>query len=101
MTRQIIRTSDAPRSPLYSQAIKVGSTVYVSGTVGIDPRTNQVAGSTRQFSGRFASLKRTGASSGKIIGLAARPRANDSLAAKFACARAGQYELQSCRSLWG
>src|ERR1700693_3516510 len=43
--RQIIRTSDAPTSPLFSQAIRVGSTVYLSGIVGIDPRTNQLAGS--------------------------------------------------------
>ena len=46
MTRQIIRTSDAPSSALFSQAIKVGSTVYVSGIVGVDPRTNQLAGSS-------------------------------------------------------
>ena len=54
MTRQIIRTPDAPSSPLYSQAIKVGSTVYVSGTVGIDPKTNQLAGSTIQEQTRQA-----------------------------------------------
>jgi 2-iminobutanoate/2-iminopropanoate deaminase len=54
MTRQIIRTSDAPGSPLYSQAIKVGSTIYVSGTVGIDPKTNQLAGSTIQEQTRQA-----------------------------------------------
>ena len=46
MTRQIIRTSDAPSSTLFSQAIKVGSTVYVSGIVGVDPGTNQLAGSS-------------------------------------------------------
>ena len=46
--KQIIRTPDAPSSPLFSQAIKMGSTVYVSGIAGIDPKTNQVAGSTIQ-----------------------------------------------------
>ena len=46
MTRQIIRTSDAPSSALFSQAVKVGSTVYVSGIVGVDPKTSQLAGST-------------------------------------------------------
>ena len=46
MTRQIIRTLDAPGSALFSQAVKVGSTVYVSGIVGIDPRTNLLAGPT-------------------------------------------------------
>ena len=46
MTRQIIRTSDAPSSALFSQAVKVGSTVYLSGIVGVDPKTNQLAGLT-------------------------------------------------------
>jgi 2-iminobutanoate/2-iminopropanoate deaminase len=54
MTRHIIQTSDAPSSPLYSQAIKAGSTVYVSGTVGIDPKTNQLAGPTIQEQTRQA-----------------------------------------------
>ena len=54
MTRQIIRTPDAPSSALYSQAIKVGSTIYVTGIVGIDPGTNQVAGSTIQEQTRQA-----------------------------------------------
>ncbi len=44
--RQIVRTPDAPSSPLFSQAIKVGPTVYLSGIVGIDSKTNQLAGAT-------------------------------------------------------
>ena len=48
MSRQIIRTTDAPSSPLFSQAIKAGSTIYVSGTASIDPATNQLVGSTIQ-----------------------------------------------------
>jgi 2-iminobutanoate/2-iminopropanoate deaminase len=52
--RQIIRTSDAPTSSLFSQAIRVGSTVYLSGIVGIDPRTNQLAGSMIQEQTRQA-----------------------------------------------
>ena len=56
MKRQIIRTPDAPTSALYSQAIKVGSTVYVTGIVGIDPKTNQVTGSTIQEQTRQALL---------------------------------------------
>jgi 2-iminobutanoate/2-iminopropanoate deaminase len=54
MAKQIIRTSDAPGSALFSQAIKVGSTVYLSGTAGIDPKTNQMAGSTIQEQTRQA-----------------------------------------------
>jgi 2-iminobutanoate/2-iminopropanoate deaminase len=56
MTRQIIRTSDAPDSPLFSQAIKAGNTVYISGIVGIDPKTNQLAGSTIQEQTRQALI---------------------------------------------
>ncbi len=46
MAKQIIRTDKAPSSPLYSQAVKVGSTIYVAGTAGIDPATKQLAGAT-------------------------------------------------------
>ena len=56
MKRQIIRTTQAPSSALYSQAIRVGPTLYVSGTVGIDPLTNQLAGSTIQEQTRQALL---------------------------------------------
>jgi len=48
MKKQIIRTPTAPGSPLFSQAIKVGSTIYMSGIVGVDPVTNQMAGTTIQ-----------------------------------------------------
>lgn len=56
MTRQIIRTPAAPQSALFSQAIKVGSVIYVSGTAGIDPNTNQLAGLTIQDQTRQALL---------------------------------------------
>jgi 2-iminobutanoate/2-iminopropanoate deaminase len=46
MKRQVIATNRAPRSPLYSQGVRVGNTVYVSGMVGIDEATNQLAGSS-------------------------------------------------------
>jgi 2-iminobutanoate/2-iminopropanoate deaminase len=54
MNRQVIRIPDAPSSPLYSQAIKVGPTVYVTGVAGIDPKTNKVAGPTIQEQTRQA-----------------------------------------------
>lgn len=54
MKRQVIRVPDAPSSPLYSQAIKVGSTIYVTGVPGIDPQTNKVAGPTIQDQTRQA-----------------------------------------------
>ena len=48
MTRQIVTTSNAPTSPLYSQAVKAGPFVYVSGIVGMDPSTGSLAGETIQ-----------------------------------------------------
>lgn len=48
MQKQVIRTPQAPSSALFSQAIKIGPTIYVSGIVGADPKTNQMAGSTIQ-----------------------------------------------------
>ena len=54
MAKQIIRTQDAPDSVLFSQGIRVGSTVYLPGIVGIDPKTNQLAGSTIQGQTRQA-----------------------------------------------
>jgi len=46
MKKQIITTGAAPRSPLFSQGVRVGSTIYVSGMAGIDPTTNKMAGAT-------------------------------------------------------
>ena len=38
MTRQIIQTGDAPKAiGPYSQAVRVGDTVYVSGQIPLDP----------------------------------------------------------------
>jgi 2-iminobutanoate/2-iminopropanoate deaminase len=44
--RNIIRTPDAPSSPLYSQAVTAGQHIYVSGTPGIDAATGKLAGET-------------------------------------------------------
>jgi 2-iminobutanoate/2-iminopropanoate deaminase len=54
MPRQIIRTPNAPSSPLYSQAVKAGSYVFVSGTVGVDPAIGRLAGNTIQDQTRQA-----------------------------------------------
>lgn len=43
MSRHIIATGEAPGSPLFSQGIRVGSTIYVSGMVGMDPKTGKLA----------------------------------------------------------
>lgn len=40
MSRQIIHTNGAPQAiGTYSQAVKVGDTVYLSGQIGLDPAT--------------------------------------------------------------
>lgn len=43
---EIIRTPAAPSSPLFSQAVKAGQHIYVSGTVGTDMTTGSLAGPT-------------------------------------------------------
>ena len=52
--RKVISSADAPSSPLYSQAVKAGEHVYISGMVGIDVSTGNLAGSTIQEQTRQA-----------------------------------------------
>jgi 2-iminobutanoate/2-iminopropanoate deaminase len=52
--RQVIRTRDAPSSPLFSQAVKAGQHIDVSGLVGIDASTGDLAGPTIQEQTRQA-----------------------------------------------
>ena len=54
MTRHVIITDRAPGSPLYSQGVRVGSAIHVSGMVGIDVSTKQLAGDTIQEQTRQA-----------------------------------------------
>ena len=73
MPRQIITTANAPSSPLYSQGVKAGPHVLVSGIVGIDPSTGSLAGDTIQDQTRQALtnceaiLKAGGASLDDVI----------------------------------
>ncbi len=48
MTRQIVATDAAPRSPFYSQAVVAAGLVFVSGQAGHDPATGLLAGPTVQ-----------------------------------------------------
>ena len=54
MTRQIISTPNAPSSPMFSQGVRAGSHIYVSGTTGIDPQTRALAGTSIQEQTRQA-----------------------------------------------
>jgi 2-iminobutanoate/2-iminopropanoate deaminase len=54
--REAINTSKAPASPLFSQAVKAGQHVYVSGLVGVDVSTGTPAGPTIQEQTRQALL---------------------------------------------
>jgi 2-iminobutanoate/2-iminopropanoate deaminase len=52
--REVVNTPRAPSSPLYSQAVKARQHIYVSGLVGIDASTGNLAGSTIQEQTRQA-----------------------------------------------
>jgi 2-iminobutanoate/2-iminopropanoate deaminase len=54
MPREVISTPDAPEYPSYSQAVKVGTTIYVAGTVGVDVATGELAGPTVKEQARQA-----------------------------------------------
>jgi 2-iminobutanoate/2-iminopropanoate deaminase len=56
MPRQFIRNANAPASPLFSQGVRVGNLIFISGTAGIDPATQKVAGPTIQEQTRQAIL---------------------------------------------
>lgn len=48
MRRELIRTDRAPGSFLYSQGVRVGDHIYVSGMTGTDASTGALAGGTIQ-----------------------------------------------------
>ncbi|MFH1813586.1 MAG: RidA family protein [Pseudomonadota bacterium] len=59
MSRTIVSTPDAPAAiGTYSQAVKVGNTVYLSGQIGLDPvRMDMVEGIDAQIARVFDNLK--------------------------------------------
>ena len=48
MARDIIRTGDAPSSPIFSQAVRAGGLIFVSGQAPIDPASGKISGETIQ-----------------------------------------------------
>ena len=68
MTREIIHTDSAPSSPLYAQGVRAGDTIHVSGMVGVDAATGELAGATieeqtRQAVANCAAVLAAGGSS--------------------------------------
>ncbi|MBK1680571.1 RidA family protein [Rhodocyclus tenuis] len=66
MSKTIISTPDAPAAiGTYSQAVRVGDTVYLSGQIGLDPQTMAlVEGIDAQIDRVFANLKAVAEASG-------------------------------------
>lgn len=74
MTRDIIRTTDAPAPPpTYSQAVRAAGLVFVSGTGPHDPVTGKIEGETIQEQTRqclqnvSAILKAAGSSLDQVV----------------------------------
>jgi len=69
MTRQTIQSPDAPAAiGPYSQAIRVGQTVYLSGQIGLDPRSGQlVDGLEAQAHQVFRNLQAVAAAAGGAL----------------------------------
>jgi len=70
MSKSIISTSEAPAAiGTYSQAVRAGQTVYLSGQIGLDPASGQlVEGIDRQIERVFMNLKAVAEASGGTLG---------------------------------
>lgn len=69
MPRQIIHTDNAPAAiGTYSQAVKVGNTVYISGQIGFDPKTMQLEdGFTAQAERVLSNIEAISVASGASL----------------------------------
>ncbi len=74
MTKLVVSTSGAPAAiGPYSQAIKAGNTVYLSGQIGLDPASGQlVEGIDAQVARVFDNLKAVAAAAGGSLAHAVR-----------------------------
>jgi len=70
MTKTIIASADAPAAiGTYSQAVKVGNTVYLSGQIGLDPASMQmVEGIEAQIHRVFGNLRAVATAAGGGLG---------------------------------
>jgi reactive intermediate/imine deaminase len=75
MPREIIKTEQAPAAiGTYSQAVKVGATVYLSGQIPLDPSTMELVEGTeaqirRVFDNLSAVAQAAGGSLGQVVKL--------------------------------
>jgi 2-iminobutanoate/2-iminopropanoate deaminase len=73
VARDIIRTGDAPSSPIFSQAVRAGGLIFVSGQAPIDSATGKISGATIQEQTRQSLtnvqtiLDAAGSGLGKIV----------------------------------
>lgn len=70
MTKQIISTPAAPAAiGPYSQAVRAGDSVYLSGQIGLDPATGQLAGEDFEVQVRqaFANLQAVAQAAGGTL----------------------------------
>lgn len=72
--KSVIRTTEAPAAiGTYSQAVRVDDTVYVSGQIGLDPQTMQLAeGIEAQIHRVFRNLDAIARAGGLDLGRAVR-----------------------------
>lgn len=69
MTKSIISTRHAPAAiGTYSQAVRAGDTVYLSGQIGLDPLSGElVAGIEKQIDRVFGNLKAVAEAAGGTL----------------------------------
>lgn len=74
MTREIISTPNAPAAiGTYSQAVRAGDTIYMSGQIGLDPASMQmVEGIDAQIVRVFENLKAVAAAAGTTLDAAVK-----------------------------
>lgn len=67
--RKIIQTNDAPQAiGTYSQAVQVGRTVYLSGQIGLDPASGELApGIDAQIHRVFQNLRAVASAAGASL----------------------------------
>lgn len=71
MTKQIIRTDAAPKAiGIYSQAVRAGDTVYISGQIPLDPATGELVSGDIEAEIRraFDNLAAIAAAAGASLG---------------------------------